>query len=118
MQLQTRNTTVSLAFLGPEWQDCALTFRAMRFTDLAHFDANDTTGAMILTLLKNRFVSGKALASDGSVQDVIADDLDQFDIAAIGEISRQVSETPDPKASPSSTDSSTPESQPLGAISA
>jgi hypothetical protein len=116
MHLKTRNKTISLAFLGDGWQDGTLTFRALRLADLTALTA-DETGSGVLTLLKDTFVSGSAPDSDGQIADVAADDLDQFDLEAVTEISRQLSGVVDPKASPTSTATSTPEASPQPAIS-
>ena len=111
MHLKTRNKTISLAFMGDGWQDGTLTFRALRLADLTSL-TSDESGAGVLTLLKDTFVSGSAPDSDSQIGDVAADDLDQFDLEAVTEISRQLSGVVDPKASPTSTATSTPEASP------
>jgi len=116
MHLKTRNKTISLAFMGDGWQDGSLTFRALRLADLTSLTA-DETGAGVLALLKDTFISGSAPDSDGQIGDVAADDLDQFDLEAVTEISRQLSGVVDPKASPTSTATSTPEASLPTAIS-
>ncbi len=116
MHLKTRNKTISLAFMGDGWQDGTLTFRALRLADLTSL-TSDESGAGVLVLLKDTFVSGSAPDSDGQLAAVAADDLDQFDLEAVTEISRQLSGVVDPKASPTSTATSTPEALPQPAIS-
>lgn len=81
--LKTRLKHIPLDFLGPEWADCSLDFRALTFKDLELLDTTDQSGKAVLNLLRTKFVHGTGIDAEGRPLDLTADDLEGFDIEAV-----------------------------------
>ena len=81
-RLKPRLKTIALDFMGEEWHDCRVAFRALTFKDLEALDTTDQSGKAVLDLLRAKFVSGRAIDEEGQPFDLTPDDLDGFDIEA------------------------------------
>jgi hypothetical protein len=97
-RLKPRLKTIPLDFLGEEWRDCTIAFRALTFQDLSALDTTDQSGKAVLDLLRAKFVSGRAVDDEGQPFDLAADDLDGFDIEAVKVFVDTLTGTPDPNA--------------------
>lgn len=107
---------VTLEFLGDEYKDAYLVFRALPIKDLQEIqdkmpkeDAKDRSQAIpiMLDVLKEYFLSGKSPDEDGNLQDVTKEDLDNLDSSTAIECFQALSGV-DPKAMGESENSSTP----------
>ena len=97
-RLKPRLKTIPLDFLGEEWRDCFVAFRALTFKDLEALDTTDQSGRAVLDLLRRKFVSGRAIDEEGQPFDLTPDDLDSFDIEATKVFVDRLTGTPDPNA--------------------
>ena len=94
--IKSRIKHVSLAFMGDDWKDGYLDFRSFRFSDINRFAGSDKSSNDVMQVLKDTFVSGKSPDEGGSVYEVKAEDLDQFDAEAINQIVRELTGQTDP----------------------
>lgn len=94
---------VSLDFLGEEYKEAYLVFRAMPISDFEQFQKDalempdEKAIGFLLDKLKANFLSGKFPGEDG-LEDIKSEDLDQFDAETITKaFQAYTGVNPDPK---------------------
>jgi hypothetical protein len=102
-----RTKRISLAFMGPGFEEAYLDSRLMHYSDQEKMDAVQSNESLNphqrnIDTLKLFFVSGKTPDETGELTELTAQDLDDWDIFSVSEVVRQVG-MPDPKASEPST---------------
>ncbi len=101
-RLKPRIKHVSLAFMGEEWAESYLEFKALSWADVSKLNTdnkNDTEAtAKLYDTIKGAFLSGKGIGEDGSAIDLTADDIDDLDLETIAEVTKHLSGQPDPNA--------------------
>ena len=72
---------IELKFIGEEWKDCYLEFEPITIKETKQYmDIEDEkeVGLKAIELLKQKFISGKAIIEDGTTIDVKKDELEDF----------------------------------------
>lgn len=109
---------ISLAHLGPGWEECYISFTPLNFNDnaalqevrktfkgvdmekIADDDAVSTTATeKTLELLKNKFIEGKGYTADGVIA-LVADDISELPITAVKEFITSLTVQEDPLTDP------------------
>ena len=88
-ELKPRTTRISLASMGPEWTDCYVEMRALRFSDVNLFSSSDASN--VVSLLETLFVAGKGIDIAGNPVDLTAEDLSQIDVQTLTEVTQSLS---------------------------
>lgn len=101
-RLKPRLKHIPLDFLGEEWSDCTITFRALGWDDIRDFDPETMDNARAIArmeeVLTGAFVAGTGLDTDGNRIDLTADDVRDFDLETLGDIFRRLSGASNPNA--------------------
>ncbi|MDP9370527.1 MAG: hypothetical protein M3Q03_20035 [Chloroflexota bacterium] len=101
-KLKPRIKRVSLAFMGEGWQEAYVDFKALRWADVAELQGgqgeNRNPVEILIEALRRNFSGGKGVDEDGSLFDLSADDLGDFDLDAINSIADELAGRPDPNA--------------------
>lgn len=91
-KLKSRIKHISLDFMGTEWQDCYIDFRALTWADASKLQVDDLNerqaARVLLDTLKGAFVSGRGIGEDGQMIELEADDLDDLDLESIAQVTR------------------------------
>lgn len=78
---------LDLSFVGEDWKECYINYNALTSKDMDEFVTLGNTQAddpklveqrisKIRSILKNHFISGKAVGEDGSLVDITLEDFD------------------------------------------
>lgn len=104
-QWKPRIRRISLEFMGGEWADAYVDVRYLRWPDAKAIqekqknieDSNQAIDGLIQAI-KDNFVSGKNINTDGELVEMTTDDIEPIDMEALRTIFERLMGVPDPNA--------------------
>lgn len=99
-RLKPRVKRIALDFMGEEWAECYLEFRAFTWGDVAGIDTEGLDNAKattkLLETLKSAFLGGKGVDMQGETVELAASDLDDLDLETLTTVTQRLTGQPDP----------------------